>query len=46
MPIIFAGTTAHVVWDAARETPALTADWRKLLRLTSESDMYCYYRLS
>ena len=39
MPIIFAGTAAHVVWDAARETPALTADWRKLLRLTSESDM-------
>ena len=30
--------------DAARETPAPTADCKKLLRFKSESDMSCSYR--
>jgi hypothetical protein len=46
MPSIFGDFAARVVWDAARETPAPTANWIKLLRLKSKSDMYCPYRLS
>src|SRR5579872_1041960 len=40
MPIIFERTAARAVWDAASETPAPTADCRKLLRSKSESDTF------